>query len=97
MKTEVEVGVTLSQAKKLLEPTEARKRQGQNLPWSLWRESVPASTWITDFWPLNLREFICAVCVCVCVVFKLLSLWEFVTEAQGNEHWDSAGGIFALS
>ena len=44
MKTEAEVGVTLLQAKKLLEPTEARERQGQSLPWILWREGVPAST-----------------------------------------------------
>ena len=54
MKTEAEVGVTLSQAKQLPEPTEARKRQGQSLPWTLWREGVPASTWISDFWPLKL-------------------------------------------
>ena len=30
----------------------------------------------------TVREYICAVCVCM--VFKPLSLWEFVTEALGN-------------
>ena len=55
MKTEAEVGVTPSQAKKLPEPIEA-ETQGQSLPWSLWREGVPANTWISDFWPPKLRE-----------------------------------------